>query len=98
MTKWGDRPHWEFDGTFLGSDEHGDWLGTPAGTLNARPGARFVSRGRRGRPRARAPADRAVVPGDVPRRPADRCTVYVDITTPPIWDGPWCARSTSTST
>ena len=26
MTKWGDRPHWELDGTFLGSDEHGDWV------------------------------------------------------------------------
>ena len=27
MTKWGDRPHWEFDATYLGSDEHGDWIG-----------------------------------------------------------------------
>ena len=23
MTKWGDRPHWEFTCVFLGSDEHG---------------------------------------------------------------------------
>jgi len=32
MTKWGDRPHWEFDCRFLGSDEHGDWLGIETGT------------------------------------------------------------------
>ena len=38
MTKWGERPHWEFDGFYLGSDEHGDWLGFPAGTLMSRPG------------------------------------------------------------
>jgi uncharacterized protein len=38
MTKWGGRPHWEFDGVYLGSDEHGDWLGFPAGTLMSRPG------------------------------------------------------------
>ena len=39
MTKWVDRPHWEFDATYLGSDAHGDWLGIPAGTAMARPGA-----------------------------------------------------------
>jgi hypothetical protein len=38
LTKWGDRPHWEFDGVFLGTDEHGDWVGFTAGTLMARPG------------------------------------------------------------
>ena len=38
LTKWGDRPHWEFDGLYLGSDEHGDWIGFPAGTLMTRPG------------------------------------------------------------
>jgi len=43
MTKWGDRPHWEFPATYLGSDEHGDWLGLPAGTPFRRPGAHFVS-------------------------------------------------------
>ena len=32
MSKWGDRPHWEFDALFLGSDRHGDWLGIPVGT------------------------------------------------------------------
>ena len=42
-SKWGDRPHWQFEGFFLGSDEHGDWLGFPAGTHNHRPGHEFHS-------------------------------------------------------
>ena len=43
MTKWGERPHWEFPVTYLGADEHGDWAGLPAGTAFHRPGADFVS-------------------------------------------------------
>ena len=43
MTKWGDRPHWEFDAVLLGSDEHGDWLGIPGGTHMSRPGAAYVA-------------------------------------------------------
>jgi hypothetical protein len=90
MSKYGGRPHWELDGTYLGSDEHGDWIGAPAGTLNARPGARFVSE-----------VDAVTL---VPREPAGSpealaahlatfhapgiwCRVYVDITTPGTWDG-----------
>jgi hypothetical protein len=85
MTKWGDRPHWELDGTFLGSDDHGDWIGSPAGTLNARPGARYVSE-----------VDAVtLVPRDVElawclptfQAPGIWCSLYVDITTPATWDG-----------
>ena len=43
MTKWGDRPHWEFDAVWLGSDEHGDWLGFLEGTVMTRPGAIYVA-------------------------------------------------------
>ena len=43
MSKWGDRPHWEFVVTYLGEDEHGHWAGLPAGTAFRRPGADFVS-------------------------------------------------------
>ncbi len=32
MTKWGDRPHSEFTGVYLGADDHGDWVGARAGT------------------------------------------------------------------
>jgi hypothetical protein len=87
MTKWGDRPHWEFDATYLGSDEHGDWLGIPAGTAMDRPGAHYV-----------APTNQVgLVPP--PGSEVDRgwlatfhdvggpVRVYVDITSPPVWDG-----------
>ena len=43
MTKWGGRPHWEFDGVVLGEDEHGEWLGFAAGTHYSRPGFAFVA-------------------------------------------------------
>ncbi|KRC62193.1 hypothetical protein ASE14_13830 [Agromyces sp. Root81] len=42
-TKWGGRPHWEFDGRWLGADAHGDWVGFPAGTRFARPGHAFTA-------------------------------------------------------
>ncbi|GAB3199774.1 hypothetical protein GCM10027062_17360 [Nocardioides hungaricus] len=87
MSKWGGRPHWEFDATYLGSDEHGDWLGIPAGTGMSRPGADYV-----------APTHQVgLVPPPGPD--AERgwlatihdvggpVRVYVDITTPPMWDG-----------
>ncbi len=43
MSKWGGRPHWEFDAVFLGSDGHGDWIGIPAETHMSRPGATYVA-------------------------------------------------------
>ena len=43
MTKWGDRPHWSFGGTYLGRDEHGDWIGYAAGTVFTRPGQQFAA-------------------------------------------------------
>ena len=82
MSKWGDRPHWELDATLLGSDEHGDWLGVPAGTPHARPGAAFVSE-----------VDSVTLaPTGGPwcatfNAPGIWCTVYVDMSTPPRWDG-----------
>lgn len=42
-TKWGNRPHWEFDAVWLGADEHGTWAGVPLGTEITRPGARVVA-------------------------------------------------------
>lgn len=80
MTKWGDRPHWRFTGTWLGSDQHGEWLGFPQGTLNARPGFEF-----------RSEVDSVTL---VPRAswhlatfhaPGIWCDLYVDITTPATW-------------
>src|SRR3954453_5623515 len=103
MTKWGERPHWEFAATYLGRDLHGDWLGIVAGTTMTRPGATYV-----------APTDQVGLvpaPGDdhargwlepfpqgggrrggsggvaAPAAGAGPVRGYVDVTTPPVWDG-----------
>jgi hypothetical protein len=87
MTKWGDRPHWEFDAVLLGSDGYGDWVGVAAGTAMARPGASYV-----------APVDQVcLVPAPGPdaargwlatfHARGGPVQVYVDMTTPPAWDG-----------
>ena len=67
MTKWGGRPHWEYDAVVLGEDLHGTWLGFPAGTTYTRPG--HVVR----RPSATTSGScrrRCLAPGGVPARPA----------------------------
>ncbi|MCW2735581.1 DUF402 domain-containing protein [Nocardioides sp.] len=82
MTKWGDRPHWEFEGIHLGSDEHGEWLGFPQGTHNHRPGYEFSSE---------VDAVTLVPAGGwyaaTFHAPGIWCDLYIDITTPGEWDG-----------
>jgi protein associated with RNAse G/E len=81
--KWPDRPHWAFDGLYLGADEHGDWLGFPAGTHNSRPGYAFDSQ-----------VDAvSLVPADgwwiaTFHNPGIWCDLYIDVATPASWDGP----------
>ncbi|MCW2795524.1 MAG: hypothetical protein JWM79_1021 [Nocardioides sp.] len=87
MTKWGDRPHWQFEGVLLGSDEHGDWIGIPAGSHMARPGMELHS----------SWDQVGLVPavGDDAERgwlatfhaEGNPVRTYVDMTTPPSWDG-----------
>jgi len=43
LTKWRDRPHWQFEAVMLGTDEWGTWLGIPEGTFQSRPGHSFHS-------------------------------------------------------
>lgn len=93
MTKWPQQPHWVYPGHYLGSDEHGDWVGIPRGTRMSRPGAVFE-----------APVDQVcLVPGPGPEETRGWCAafygdggaghaqapvgIYVDIATPPVWDG-----------
>ena len=82
MTKWGERPHWQFEGVFLGRDEHGEWLGFPSGTHNHRPGHEFHSE-----------VDSVtLVSADgwfaaTFHAPGIWCDLYVDIATPGRWDG-----------
>ena len=83
MTKWGDRPHWEYDGVYLGSDEHGDWLGCRLGTFYSRPGMEFTA----------TFAGVVLVPtGGAAHLAAFNDhravgAIYVDMSTPPVWDG-----------
>lgn len=85
-TKWGDRPHWEFAGRYLGADGHGHWIGFPAGSRFARPGSEFVAEhdhvtlvpGHGGYLATFWPTQAQV---EVP------VEVYVDVATPPRWDG-----------
>jgi hypothetical protein len=87
MSKWGERPHWELDAVYLGSDEHGQWLGAPAGTLNARPGARFVSEVDSVSLVPAVGDDRLATHIATFHSPGIWCDLYVDITTPASWDG-----------
>jgi hypothetical protein len=88
MTKWGDRPHWSFDALWLGSDEHGDWIGIPPGTPMDRPGAHYEP------PVPQVGLSPALGRPDVERAflatfhaAGSHIRVYVDMTTPPVWDG-----------
>jgi len=92
MTKWRDLPHWEFAGTYLGSDRHGDWIGLPTGTHYERPGAAYDSP---------SPSVTLVPAEDADERGwlaafhasgghripgfSSPVEVYVDIATPPRW-------------
>jgi hypothetical protein len=83
ITKWGGRPHWEYDGLRLGADAWGDWLGFPVGTRYQRPGMDFVSDF----------ASVVLVPADGSALLAAfndehaKAAVYVDMATVPSWDG-----------
>lgn len=82
MSKWGDLPHWQFVGRWLGTDDLGAWIGTPAGTHHHRPGFAFDSE-----------VDCVTL---FPREhwwaatfhaPGIWCDAYVDMTTPAIVEG-----------
>lgn len=88
MEKWGGLPHWHIPGRWLGSDEHGDWIGIPAGTPMVRPGLEVAL--------GNDQVGLVPAPGpDVGRAflatfhaPGGETWAYVDMTTPPYWDGP----------
>ena len=96
MSKWGDRPHWQFRGSYLGRDRHGEWIGFPAGTTFTRPGARFEAvndqvalvparvDGSRPGWLATFHGPGGFLPVSGARVPID---LYVDMTTPASWHG-----------
>ena len=87
FTKWGSRKHWEFDATRLGEDAYGVWLGIAVGCELKRPGASF--RWERCSamliPAAQPWTAHFLAPATGPAM--NDHLVYVDITTPPRWDG-----------
>lgn len=80
FTKWGGGRHWEWDGRYLGADEHGHWWFAPAGTHCARPGVEFVEASGWV---SLAPHEGAYVAGFYPSH--RDISVYVDMTTEPVW-------------
>lgn len=89
MTKWGDLPHWHIPGRWLGSDEHGDWIGIPAGTPMSRPGMAVRNQVDQVGlvPPAGAPGIERGWLATFHAPGGPRMLVYVDITSPPTWDG-----------
>jgi len=81
MTKWGDRPHSEFTGVYLGADAHGDWVGARAGTRCWRRGAFFRQRSDWV---TLLPPDGAWCAGFYD--PAQPTATYVDIAGGTVWD------------
>ena len=80
MTKWREHPHWEMDALWLGSDDAGDWIGFPRGTVMSRPGLDFVCKNHQV----------GLVPPDswlaTFHGPGGDVRTYVDMTTVPVWD------------
>ena len=89
MTKWGDRPHWQIPGRWLGRDDQGDWIGIPAGTRMVRPGRDVLSEFDQVGlvPSSDRADDERGWLATFHRSPSP-VRVYVDMTTPPVWDGP----------
>lgn len=87
MTKWGERPHWVYAGRYLGSDEHGQWIGFARGTEFSRPGRSYT---------AEYDQVSVIAPDGAPERGFVACIhgpesvkthIYVDICTAPTFDG-----------
>lgn len=86
LTKWRDRPHWQMDAVFLGSDPAGDWIGFPVGTHMSRPGREHTTTNEQvglvpAAGTAIGQAWLATFHG-----PGGDVWTYVDMTTIPVWD------------
>lgn len=81
--KYNGAPHWRFDSAFLGTDEHGTWVGGAPGDVFERPGRRFL-----------ADAHYVTLIPDGPfvatfnaDSRAVRSRIYVDVMSMPQWQG-----------
>jgi protein associated with RNAse G/E len=80
MRKWDGTEHWRFDGTYLGRDGHGLWVGYRTGTLFSRPGRQFRSKN----PGLVLFGDVGWV-ADIYRGHPRGARLYIDLTTVPEW-------------
>lgn len=95
MSKWGDRPHWEFDAVYLGADRHGEWCAVLEGTPITRPGVALSAVATQVvlSPAGDSDAGRWWMAtfhdenGPTWGNAGVPVAVYVDMTTPPHWDG-----------
>ena len=84
FTKWGGKRHHGAELVYLGADEHGDWLGDPVGNQWAGGPKSFVSITDNV---LLVPPDRGMTAMFYTEHPEQAFELYVDITTPPVWDG-----------
>ena len=83
-TKWGGKRHHGADLVYLGADEHGDWLGDPVGNQWSGGPKSFVSVTDNV---LLVPRGRGMTAMFYSAHPEQAFELYVDITTPPAWDG-----------
>ena len=83
-TKWGGLRHHGADLVYLGADEHGDWLGDPAGNSWSGGPKEFTSVTDNV---LLVPRDRGMTAMFYQPHPEQEFELYVDITTVPVWDG-----------
>jgi uncharacterized protein len=82
FTKWGDRPHWQFECRRLGEDAFGTWLAGPPGTVLRLPNREPV-------------VEKHGFAQLVPHRGdwtaffnvSGPFELYVDVTSAPVWSG-----------
>ena len=83
-TKWGGKRHHGADLVYLGADDHGDWLGDPVGNQWSGGPKSFASVTENV---LLVPRDRGMTAMFYTEHPEQAFELYVDITTPPVWDG-----------
>lgn len=81
--KFDGSPHWVFQAFFLGTDEHGGWLGGGPGIEFSRPGMRFVGDNHWV---TLASADRGFMFTRYAPSPSGLAEIYIDLTTVPVWE------------
>lgn len=84
FTKWGGTRHHGADLVYLGADEHGDWLGDRVGNQWSGGPKSFASVTDNV---LLVPRGRGMTAMFYPEHPEQDFELYVDITTPPVWDG-----------